>query len=153
VLRDLSIGNARDVFVIGDLAALTDPAGQRVPGLAPAAKQEGDYVGRLIAARVAGGRAPPAFRYRDAGSLATIGRQEAVAQFGELKLTGGVAWLVWSLAHIWFLIGFRNRLAVAIDWMWSYVTFDRGARLITGVAAASDASNSHLSGECGCQTL
>jgi len=153
VAPDLSVKGAPDVFVVGDLAALTDAAGRIVPGVAPAAKQEGVYVGGVIAARVAGRAAPPPFRYADAGSLATIGRREAVAQFGRLKLTGAFAWLVWSVAHIWFLIGFRNRLAVAIDWMWSYVTFDRGARLITGDDQPLATANAHLAGRCACETL
>ena len=86
----------------------------------------------MIAARLAGRPAPPPFRYRDLGNLATIGRKEAVVDFGQLKLTGRLAWLVWGMAHIYFLIGFRNRLAVAVDWLWSYLTYQRGARLITG---------------------
>jgi len=154
VAPDLSVAGSPEVFVVGDLASLTDAEGRVVPGVAPAAKQAGAYVGRLIAARIRGSPPPPPFRYRDAGSLATIGRREAVAQFGRLRLTGGLAWLIWSLAHVWFLIGFRNRLAVAMDWAWSYVTFDRGARLITGDDASAAASaNAHLGGTCACETL
>jgi NADH:ubiquinone reductase (H+-translocating) len=102
-----------------------------LPGVAPVAKQQGAYVARVIAARLAGKRPPP-FCYRNMGNLATIGRKEAVVDFGRLKLTGRIAWLVWGLAHIYFLIGFRNRIAVAFDWLWSYLTYQRGARLITG---------------------
>src|SRR5262249_13097440 len=98
---------------------------------APVAKQQGAYVARVIAARIAGKSAPAPFRYRDYGNLATIGRHEAVADFGWLRLTGRLAWLAWGAAHI-YLIGFRNRAAVAIDWLWSYLTYQRGARLIIG---------------------
>ena len=91
----------------------------------------GRYAAQTIRAAIAGRHAPP-FAYRDFGNLATIGRKAAVADFGRFHLTGFLAWLVWSLAHIWFLIGFRNRLAVFMDWAWAYVTYDRGARIITG---------------------
>jgi NADH dehydrogenase len=131
---DLSIPGHPDIFVIGDTAAATDEAGAQLPGVAPVAKQQGEYLGRLIArearAGKAGKRAP--FRYSDFGSLATIGRQAAVAQLGPIELTGFVAWVFWCAAHIYFLIGFRNRLQVTLDWMWSYLTFERGSRLITG---------------------
>ena len=100
--------------------------------MAPVAKQEGAYVARVIAARLAGERPPGPFRYRNLGNLATIGRKEAVVDFGRLRLTGRIAWLVWGMAHIYLLIGFRNRMAVAVDWLWSYLTYQRGARLITG---------------------
>jgi NADH dehydrogenase len=99
--------------------------------VAPVAKQEGAYVARVIAARVAGKRPPGPFYYRNLGNLATIGRKEAVVDFGRFRLTGRIAWLVWGLAHIYFLIGFRNRIAVAVDCLWSYLTYQRGARLIT----------------------
>ena len=102
-----------------------------MPGIAPAAKQAGRYVGRLIAARVAGRPAPAPFRYRHQGNLATIGRHSAVIDFGWLRLRGYVAWWLWGAAHIYFLIGVRNRLLVTIQWLWSYVMFQRGARLIT----------------------
>jgi NADH dehydrogenase len=130
---DLSVPGASDVFVIGD-AAHVETGGQVLPGVAPVAKQQGAYVGGLLAGRLAGAPDPGPFRYRDAGALATIGRQAAVASMGGLRLTGGPAWLLWSLAHIWFLIGFRNRIAVTLDWVWAYLTFERGARLITGQA-------------------
>jgi NADH dehydrogenase len=103
------------------------------PGVAPAAKQMGRYVGRLIAARVAEKSSPPPFRYRSVGDLATIGRRAAVVKFGNLRLKGFVGWLFWSLAHIYFLIGVKNRFIVAFTWLWDYVTFHRGARLITEV--------------------
>jgi NADH dehydrogenase len=127
--RDLSLPGHPEIFVIGDTAEIV---GSPLPGVAPVAKQQGAYVARVIAARRAGRLAPGPFRYRDYGNLATIGRKEAVVDFGWLRLTGRVAWLVWSVAHIYYLIGFRNRMAIAVDWLWSYLTYGRGARLITG---------------------
>jgi NADH dehydrogenase len=132
VMPDLSVPEHPKVFVIGDAAAVQDEKGQAVPGMAPAAKQMGRYVGRLIAARLAG-KSLPAFRYRNLGELATIGRRAAVVRFGPLRLTGFIGWLFWSLAHIYFLIGVKNRFIVAFTWLWDYVTFQRGARLITEV--------------------
>ena len=132
VLPDLSVAQHPEVFVIGDAAAVQDAEGQAVPGVAPAAKQMGRYVGRLIAARLAG-KSLPAFRYRNLGELATIGRRAAVVKFGRLRLKGFIGWLFWSLAHIYFLIGVKNRFIVAFTWLWDYVTFQRGARLITEV--------------------
>jgi NADH dehydrogenase len=120
------------VFVIGDAAAITDETGRPVPGLAPAAKQAGRYVGRLIAHRTGAGADPGSFRYKHAGDLATIGRSAAVVQLDRLKLTGFVGWVFWSIAHVFFMIGVRNRTAVALDWLWSYLTRSRAARLITG---------------------
>jgi NADH dehydrogenase FAD-containing subunit len=104
--------------VIGDTAYVEDPSGKPLPGSAPVAKQQGKYVAKLLRARIAGRRAPGAFRCRHAGNLATIGRTAAVVDFGFLRLTGLVAWLVWGAVHISFLVGFRNRLAVAFDWLW-----------------------------------
>jgi NADH dehydrogenase len=103
-----------------------------MPGVAPVAKQQGAYVARIMAARLGGTPPPGQFRDRDRGSLATIGRNAAVVAFGRLRLTGRVAWLIQGGAHIYFLIGFRNRMVIAIDWLWSYLTYQRGARLITG---------------------
>jgi NADH dehydrogenase len=123
------------IFVIGDAAAAAGCDGKPLPGVAPVAKQQGRYVADLLMAR-AEGRTLPAFRYRDFGSMATIGRKQAVAQFASLKVTGLAAWLMWSLAHVYFLIGFRNRLAVAINWGWNYLTFERGTRLITGISGS-----------------
>lgn len=128
---DLTVSGHPEIFVIGDTALVEGPHGP-LPGVAPVAKQEGAYAGRVIAARLAGRPAPPPFRYRDFGNLATIGRRAAVIDLGWLRLTGRLAWLVWGVAHIYFLIGFRNRMAVAVDWLWSYLTYQRGARLITG---------------------
>ena len=128
---DLRLPEHKDVFVIGDTASGHDAAGRLVPGVAPAAKQMGRHAAKTILAAINGDEASP-FTYRDFGSLATIGRKAAVVDFGRFHLTGFLAWLVWSLAHIWFLIGFRNRLVVFMEWAWAYVTYDRGARIITG---------------------
>jgi NADH:ubiquinone reductase (H+-translocating) len=133
VAPDLSAPGHRDIFVIGDTAAITDRAGRPVPGLATAAKQQGVYVARVIGARVGGRRGPGPFRYRRRPALATIGRQRAVADLGWMRLTGNLAWLFWCTAHLYFLAGFRNRLVVGMNWLWSYLTFNRGARLITGL--------------------
>jgi NADH:ubiquinone reductase (H+-translocating) len=128
---DLSLPGHPDIFVIGDTATVANQPG--IPGTAPAAKQMGRYVGTLIAARVSG-RAPPSpFRYRHRGDLATIGRHAAVVKLGRLELKGFLGWLFWSVVHIYFLIGIRGRFAVAFTWLWDYVTFQRGARLITEV--------------------
>ena len=128
---DLSVPGHPDIFCIGDTALALDGAGKPLPGVAPVAKQQGQYVARLLEARAAGGDLPP-FRYRDYGNMATIGRKSAIAQMGRLKFSGFPAWLLWGLAHVYFLIGFKNRLAVLLSWAWSYVSFHRGARLITG---------------------
>jgi NADH:ubiquinone reductase (H+-translocating) len=127
----LNMPGRLDVFVVGDTASVVDATGRPVPGVAPAAKQMGRHVAKSILCRLRG-EAPKNFVYRDYGNLATIGRKSAVADIGRLALTGLLAWLLWSLAHVWFLVGFRNRLAVFMDWIWSYVTYQRGARLITG---------------------
>ena len=131
VRKDLSIPGYPEVFVIGDLASLKDENGKPLPGVAPVAMQEGTFVAQTIARDIAG-RARVDFKYRDKGSLATIGRAAAIAQFGKLHISGFVAWLAWLFIHIFFLIGFRNRILVFIQWAWSYVTYERGARLITG---------------------
>ena len=127
---DLSVPGHPEIFAIGDTAAVTD---QAIPGLAAAAKQTGRYVGRLIAARIAGKPAGAPFRYRHQGDLAAIGRHAAVVKLGRLELRGFIGWLFWSAVHIFFLIGNRERLIVAINWLWNYLTFQRGARLITEV--------------------
>ncbi|WP_018237573.1 NAD(P)/FAD-dependent oxidoreductase [Ensifer sp. BR816] len=120
-----------DIFVIGDTASVTGEDGRPVPGVAPAAKQMGRYAARALLDDVAGRQSTP-FRYRDYGNLATIGRKAAVADFGKARLSGYSAWLVWNFAHLWFLVGFRNRLVVFLDWALAYVRNDRTARLITG---------------------
>lgn len=128
VNSDLTVPGHPEIFAIGDTATLASP----VPGIAPAAKQMGKYAGRVIAARITGNAPPPApFVYRHAGDLATIGRKSAVVKLKNFKLTGFAGWLFWSVAHIYFLIGIRNRLMVAMTWLWSYITYQRGARLIT----------------------
>ena len=131
---DLSVPGRADIFVIGDTAAVVDQP--NIPGTAPAAKQMGAYVGRLIAARVAGEPSPPPFRYHHLGDLATVGRHAAVVKLGPLELTGFLGWLFWSVVHIYFLIGVRDRFSVAFTWLWDYMTFQRGARLITEVPPA-----------------
>ena len=131
---DLSIPGHPEVFVVGDLARVLDPAtGKEVPGMAPGAMQMGDFVGAIIDAesRAALSRRPT-FRYRDKGLLATIGRGRAVAHIRNRTFGGMLAWLLWAGVHIFFLIGFRNRLLVVIQWTWQWLTWQRGARLITG---------------------
>jgi NADH dehydrogenase len=130
VNADLTVGALSDVFVIGDLAAATD-RGRPVPGTAPVAKQMGRYVGRRIAALVRGKLGGAPFVYRHYGELATIGRRSAIVNLPYMRLTGFIGWLFWSVAHIYFLIGARNRVIVAFSWLWSYLTFQRGARLIS----------------------
>jgi NADH dehydrogenase FAD-containing subunit/uncharacterized membrane protein YphA (DoxX/SURF4 family) len=129
---DLRVPGRSEIFVIGDVAACNAWRGMPAPGLAPAAKQGGAYAARAIRAALAGHRAPPPFRYRHYGSLATIGRQAAVADFGAVRVRGAPAWWLWGTAHIAFLIGVRNRIAVLATWLWAYLTFRRGSRLITG---------------------
>jgi NADH:ubiquinone reductase (H+-translocating) len=131
VTRDLSIPNHPEVFVIGDLASLKDEKGNLLPGVAPVAMQEGRAVSKNIA-RDLQNTARRNFHYVDKGSLATIGRAAAVAQIRGLHISGYFAWLAWLFVHVFFLIGFRNRLIVLIQWAWSYITYERGARLITG---------------------
>jgi NADH dehydrogenase len=130
---DLSVAGHPEIFAIGDTAAAVDQASQPIPGIAPAAKQMGRYVGRLIAARIAGAPAPAPFRYRHQGDLAAIGRRAAVVKLGRLELKGFLGWLFWSVIHVFFLIEIRDRFIVAFTWLWDYATFQRGARLITRV--------------------
>jgi NADH dehydrogenase len=131
VQPDLSIPRHPEVFVIGDLAALNDENGKLLPGVAQVAIQQGKWVAETIG-RDLENQPRRNFHYHDKGSLATIGRAAAVAQIGKFELSGHLAWLAWLLIHILFLIGFRNRLLVMIQWAWSYLTYERGARLITG---------------------
>lgn len=135
VAPDLSVPELRDIFVIGDTALVPDANGKPLPGVAPVAKQQGEFLARLLVAR-SDGRTLQPFCYRDFGSLATIGRKHAVADFGKIRLSGFVAWVLWSVAHIYFLIGFRRRAIVALHWAWSYITFQRGTRLITGLSGS-----------------
>ena len=135
VAADLSLPAHPEVFVVGDLACVERADGTLVPGVAPAAKQMGRYVAGRIRARLDAESTATAFHYRDQGALATIGRMAAVAQFGRLRLSGPPAWWVWLLAHVYFLIGFRNRLVVLLDWAWAYWTYARHARIVTGADA------------------
>jgi NADH:ubiquinone reductase (H+-translocating) len=143
VLPDLSLPGHPEVFVIGDLAGIAQSSGKPVPGVAPAAKQMGRHVGTVIRSRLRGSDEKRPFSYRDDGSLATIGRLAAVAQFGKLKLSGFPAWSVWLLAHIYFLIGFRNRLVVMLDWAWAYWTHQRHARIVSGDDIPDDDAEQH----------
>ncbi|HTU41854.1 MAG TPA: NAD(P)/FAD-dependent oxidoreductase, partial [Candidatus Aquilonibacter sp.] len=139
---DLSVPNHPEVFVIGDLASLKDAKGKLLPGVAQVAIQQGQFVGRVIRREIdlqskrspagAASSTRSAFHYHDKGSLATIGRAAAVAEIGKLHISGYFAWLTWLFVHIFFLIGFRNRILVMIQWASSYLTYERGARLITG---------------------
>ncbi len=131
VNADLSVPGHPEVFVIGDLAALKDKNGQLVPGVAPAAIQQGKATARNIANELQG-KPRRDFHYVNKGSLATIGRAAAIAEFGKIHISGFIAWLSWLFVHVFFLIGFRNRILVMIQWAWSYFTYERGAQLITG---------------------
>ena len=128
---DLSVPGHPNLFVIGDTSHVLDRDGRPLPGVAPVAKQQGRYVAQVIRARIAGCNVP-AFIYRDPVALATIGRKRAVMQFRRVRLSGYLAWWLWCLAHIYFLIGFRNRIVVALNWAWTYVSLQRGNRLVTG---------------------
>ena len=130
---DLTVPGHPEIFVIGDTATVNVWNGKPAPGIAPAAKQQGAYVARTIKRRLTGDSQAQPFRYRHAGDLATIGKRSAVIDFGWIKLKGWVAWWVWGLAHIYFLIGLRNRFAVALSWLWIYLTGSRSACLITQV--------------------
>jgi NADH dehydrogenase/putative oxidoreductase len=132
VTEDLSVPGRPEIFAVGDTALSNGWNGKPVPGLAPAAKQQGRYVASVIRARIRGKPKPAAFRYHHAGSLATIGRKAAVADFGRLQLSGAVAWWVWGLVHILFLSGMRNRVVIALEWFWAYLTYRPSTRLITG---------------------
>lgn len=120
-----------DIFVIGDTALVGQEGGKPVPGIAPAAKQQGAYVAKVIKARLANTQLPGPFKYRHQGNLATTGRRAAVIDFGPMTLKCGLAWWIWGLAHIYFLVGTRSRLAVAWSWLWIHLTGQHSARLIT----------------------
>lgn len=130
VAPDLTVHGHPDIFAIGDTTTVKGPDGNPVPGIAPAAKQQGRYVAATIKARLAGKTSPP-FRYSHAGSLAQIGKRLAVIDFGKFQLRGTIAWWIWGVAHIYFLIGLRHRLSVALSWLWIYARNQRPARLIT----------------------
>jgi NADH dehydrogenase len=131
VLPDLSVRDHPEIFVIGDTATLRDRTQRPVPGVAPAAKQMGRYVAKVILSRLRGGPIPAGFKYHNIGDLAAIGRKSAIVSLGRFRLSGYLGWLFWCVAHIWFLIGFRSRIVVTFSWLWSYLTFQRGARLIS----------------------
>jgi len=124
---DLRLPRHRNIFIVGDTASVPGPKGGSLPAVAPVAKQQGRFVADIILGRRSG-----QFTYRDFGNVATIGRSRAVIDMDDLRLSGFIAWLIWSFAHVWFLIGFRSRLAVMINWLWTYLTYQRSARLITG---------------------
>lgn len=140
VQPDMSIGGHPDIFVIGDTSNVADADGRPVPGIAPAAKQQGQHVARIIRDRLHGKAHPGPFKYKNFGTLATIGRKRAVVDFGWTHLMGFPAWFLWSTAHLYFLVGFRNRLMVGLSWLWNYLTFERGARLITGIDQGTEAT-------------
>jgi NADH:ubiquinone reductase (H+-translocating) len=128
---DLSVPGHPEIFVIGDTATINAWHGNPVPGIAPAAKQQGTHVAGAIKRRLRGDASPRVFRYRHAGNLATIGKRSAIIDFGYIKVHGWLAWWIWGLTHIYFLIGMRNRLTVSLSWLWIYATGNRSARLIT----------------------
>jgi NADH dehydrogenase len=128
----LTLPGHPEIFVIGDTAAAVDATGKALPGVATVAKQQGLYVAHVVRARLKGVSSAPQFHYRNYGNLATVGRKFAVADFGFFRLSGHLAWWLWGAVHIFFLIGFRNRIAITLNWLWAYVTFQRGSRLITG---------------------
>ncbi|CAH1653888.1 MULTISPECIES: NAD(P)/FAD-dependent oxidoreductase [unclassified Chelatococcus] len=131
VERDLSVPGHPEIFAIGDTACVTLDDGKQVPGLAPAGKQQGEFVANVIAARLSGRTASRKFSYRHLGNLATVGKRSAVVDFGGVQLKGTIAWWLWGFAHIYFLIETRSRVAVALSWLWSYFTGRNSARLIT----------------------
>jgi NADH:ubiquinone reductase (H+-translocating) len=131
VLPNLTVPGHPEIFAIGDTITIAGPDGKPVPGIAPAAKQEGRYVATFVKRRLCGDTAIPEFRYQHAGSLATIGKRLAVIDFGYIKLRGALAWWIWGFAHIYFLIGVRNRLSVVLNWLWIYLRDQRSGRLIT----------------------
>jgi NADH dehydrogenase len=137
---DLSVPGHPEIFAIGDTVSLAGPNGKPIPGIAPAAKQAGVYVARVIRARLAGTPAPPPFHYKHQGSLAQIGKKRAVIDFGWIKLRGALAWWIWGIAHIYFLISVRSRLSVALSWLWIHTRNQRSARLIT---QGGDEDDSH----------
>jgi NADH dehydrogenase len=127
---DLSVAGLENVYAVGDIALCLDKKGAPLPGLAQVAKQQGQYLGRALSAKISSGASPPPFVFRDRGNVAIVGRSAAVADFGRWRLTGRLAWLLWALIHICLLAGLQHRLMVAVQWLWSYLTYDRGARLI-----------------------
>ena len=145
VQPDLSVARLPDVYVIGDTALANCWKGEPVPGLAPAAKQGGAFVAKVIRAKLHGEPVPHAFSYRHMGILATIGRKSAVADFGFVRLRGAMAWWLWGIVHVLFLLGSRNRAAVVLNWIWSYITYRASTRLITGSTPQARNGNQMMS--------
>jgi NADH dehydrogenase len=131
ITPDLSVPGLPDVYVLGDASLLLGEDGKPLPGLAQVAHQQGVYLGRALRARILHGTVPKPFRFRSRGNLAIIGRNAGVVQWGTVKLRGFLAWLVWGIAHVYLLNGFQNRLIVSLRWLWGYLTFQSGARIIT----------------------
>jgi NADH dehydrogenase len=127
---DLSVPGLPDVYALGDVALVLDTAGKPLPGLAQVAKQEGYYLGRSLVRKILDGAATPDFEFHNRGNAAIVGRQCAIFDFGRWRLKGMFAWLLWALVHIYLLADFQHRLLVAVQWLWQYATYDRGARLI-----------------------
>lgn len=151
VNRDCTVPEHDEIYAVGDIARFEDEDGEVLPGVSPVAMQQARYVGRHLRDRLAGRQTAP-FRYFDKGMMATIGRSRAVAQAGRVKLTGLVAWLAWLFVHLFYLVGFKNRVFVLLQWIWAYVVFRRGARLITGQrggAVAGDGGATSSGGEPG----
>ena len=141
VSSDCSIPGHPEIFAIGDLSSFHTKAGKILPGLAPVAKQQGAYVGKLLKRRIGGENDVRPFKYRDFGTMAVIGRSRAVADFGRFTLTGLPAWLAWSMVHLLLLIDFRSRILVFVNWSWAWFTYGRGARLLIGTLSSSDRKN------------
>jgi NADH dehydrogenase len=129
--RDLTVPGLPGIYALGDTALVEGDDGKPLPGLAQVAKQQGQWLGEALRIRLVDGANPGKFVFHNRGNLATIGRNSAVADFGRIRLKGFLAWLLWCLVHVYLLIGFRNRLLVSLEWLWDYLTFQRGARLIT----------------------
>ena len=144
VEKDLTVQGHSEIFVIGDTAAVYDKKDALVPGVAPAAKQQGKYVAKVIKARLKGKEITSPFRYKHFGDLATIGKHAAVFDLGWMTLKGSMAWLLWGVAHIYFLIDVRNRIAVAMHWLWIYFKANRGARLITRIDVSADPTSKKI---------
>lgn len=144
VKADLTVSKHSEIFVIGDTASINDKQGKPVPGIAPAAKQQGQYVAKTITARLKGKNTNKPFRYKHFGDLATIGKRAAVFDIGWMQTRGRMAWWLWGIAHIYFLIGVRNRIVVAMHWLWIYFKGDRGARLITQVETQASSKQSNI---------
>jgi NADH dehydrogenase len=142
--RNLEVVGCPDVFALGDVALFTDECGRPLPGLAQVAKQQGIHLGRALAERIHHGAQVPPFVYRSRGNTAIVGRHAAVFESRRVKLKGWFAWLAWAIIHVYLLVGFQHRVQVSIQWLWRYLTYERGARLIAedrGVAVALEDSS------------